>query len=114
MTKEAKSDLEEWGDWHVKHSGFTGLFNTNLIENFCYESGDCDQEMPMQVQKIEKAVKQLSNRERQAVTLKYRFPKRADGVVYTHRELARKLGVSIDAFDKALKRGRSRVKEWVS
>lgn len=114
-------ELIQWGDWWVRHQDFTGFADINTVEKYFYQPGRTAQpghrvltpDMPRRLQAIERAVHKLSDREQAVVRIKYCAPLRQDGVIYTHRELARLLGVSQEAFDKALSRGRRKVMGWL-
>lgn len=113
--------LVQWGDWNLRHMDHTGLPSINLVEKYFYQPGGggvpghriLAPEAPRSVREYERAVSKLSNREQQAVTLKYCAPLAPDGNVYTHRQLARKLGISKDAFEKALTRGKRRIRGFI-
>lgn len=113
--------LIEWGDWHIRHMDWTGLPSINAVERYFFEPGRAGDpghrilapEMPRRLQDVERAVDRLPLALKRAVTVKYCAPLRVDGVIYTHKELARVIGVTQAAFERSLLRGRNKVFEEI-
>jgi DNA-directed RNA polymerase specialized sigma24 family protein len=68
----------------------------------------------MYLRRVDMAVARLSKRMRQCIQVKFFSPLKEDGNAFTHRQMALGIGISKDAFEKNVHRGKQKVSRILS
>ena len=111
--------LHEWGSYVADNHDWADEYGESIIYRCAKFGGYTEQgdsghkilceDMPPHLRKVENSVRRLPGYERKCITAFFCAPLKDDGNPFTKRDLALLLGISKDAFDRYLSRGKKGV-----
>ena len=131
--RHINSMLEEWGRWIERHADHSGYPSQAAIAGVIDHKNEWNWfrvrqltagghsslifgghrilclDMPERIRCTNLIINRLSSEQYDAVLARYGLGVMDDGQLFTNRERARALGISIDAFEERLRRARARI-----
>jgi hypothetical protein len=114
--------LREYGDYHIRHMDHDGFYGVNILhrvarEGLVQRTPTKDKilclDLPPRIREVDVAIRKLPNWQMKCVRARFCAPLKEDGNLYTHREIAKLLGLSHHKYKQYLRMGISKVEKML-